>query len=50
MLLIDGAHKSGGRWEDLIYENEDGLLWRELDSLSNDIDKLPDGQILRNTR
>ena len=50
MLLIDGAHKSCGRWEDLVHENEDGLLRRELDSLSDNVDKLPHGQILCNSR
>jgi len=50
MLLIDGAHKSGSGWEDLVHENEDGLLGRELDSLSDHVNELPDGQILCRTR
>lgn len=49
MFLINGAHKSGGRRENLIHENEDGLLRRELDSLSDNVDKLPNGQILCRT-
>lgn len=49
MLLIDGAHKSCGRWEDFIHENENGLLRRKLDSLSDNVDELPHGQILCNS-
>jgi len=50
VLLIDGAHKSCGGWENFIHENEDGLLRREFDSLSDNIDKLSHGQILCNIR
>jgi len=49
VLLIDGAHKSCGRGEDLIHENEDGFLRRELDSLSDNVDELAHGQILCNS-
>ena len=49
VLLINGAHKSCGRWEDLVHENEDGLFRRELDSLSDNVDELAHGQILCNS-
>jgi hypothetical protein len=49
VLLIDGAHKSCGGREDLVHENEDGLLRRELDSLSDNVDELAHGQILCNS-
>ncbi len=45
MLLINRAHQRSGRWEDLIDEDEDGLLWAQLDALADDIDELSDGQI-----
>ena len=48
MLLVDAAHKRSGRRKDFIYENEDGLLRRELDSLTNDIDKLSHCEVGRN--
>lgn len=47
MLLIDAAHEGGGGWQDLIYEDEDGFLWAELDALADDIDELSDRQIRR---
>lgn len=34
MLVVDGRHERGRRWEDIIDEDEDGLLRRELDPLS----------------
>lgn len=46
MLLVNSAHKSCRRWEDLVDEDEDGLLWCKLDALSDDVDELPDCQIL----
>lgn len=45
VLLVDGAHESCGRWEDLIDEDEDGLLWRELDPLADHVDELAYGEI-----
>lgn len=44
MLLIRAA--VGG--EDLIDEDEDSLLWRQLDALANNIYELADGEICRN--
>ena len=45
MLLIDGAHERSCRWQDLIDEDKDGFLGRELDALADNIDKLTDGEI-----
>ena len=47
MLLIDTAHKRSSRRQNLINEDEDGLLGRELDALADDIDKLTDSQVGR---
>ena len=47
VLFVDAAHERGGRREDLVDEDEDGLLWRELDSLADDIDELAYCQIRR---
>jgi len=45
VFLVDGAHESGGRWQDLLDEDEDGLLWRKLDSLADHVDELAYGEI-----
>ncbi len=45
MLLIDATHERSSRWQDLIHEDEDGLLRAELDALADDVDKLADGQV-----
>ena len=45
VFLIDAAHERGRRWQDLIDEDEDGLLRRELYALADDIDELTDGQV-----
>ena len=47
VLFVDAAHERGGRREDLVDEDEDGLLWRELDSLADDVDELAYCQIRR---
>lgn len=64
MFIVDGAHESGSRRQDIVNKDENRLLWCELDtfsesqlgwqlvvsvsvSLPNDIDELPDGQVLR---
>jgi hypothetical protein len=46
MFLINGAHKSCRRWENLVNKYEDGFLWCKLDTLPDDIDELPNRQIL----
>ena len=45
VLFVDAAHESGSRWQNLIDEDEDGLLRRELDALANNVDELADGEI-----
>lgn len=40
VLLVDAAHERSSGWQDLIDEDEDCLLGRELDALADDIDKL----------
>ena len=45
VLLVDAAHQGGGWRQDLIDEDEDGLLRGELDPLPDDVDELPDGEI-----
>ena len=45
MLLVDGAHERSGRWQDLVDEDEDCFLRRELDALANDIDKLTNSEV-----
>ena len=45
MLLVDAAHQSSSWWENFIDEDEDGLLWRELDALADDVDELTDGEV-----
>ena len=45
VLLVDAAHQGGGRRQDLIDEDEDGLLGRQLDALADDVDELTDGEI-----
>ena len=45
MLLIDARHQGSSWWQDLVDKDEDGLLWRELDTLADDVDELADGEI-----
>ena len=45
MLLVDAAHQRGGGRQDLVDEDEDGLLGRQLDALADDVDELADGQV-----
>lgn len=45
VLLVDAAHKSGRGGKDLVDEDEDGLLGRQLDSLADDVDELAYSQI-----
>lgn len=40
MLLVDTAHKGSGGRQNLIDEDKDRLLRRELDALADDIDEL----------
>ena len=45
MLVIDTAHERSSRWQHLIDEDKDSLLWAKLDSLPDHIDELTDCQI-----
>jgi len=45
VLLVDARHERGGRGQDLVDEDEDGLLGRELDALADDVDELAYGQV-----
>ena len=47
MLLVDRAHQRGGRWQHFIDEDEDSLLWSELDTLPDHVYELTNGQILQ---
>ena len=40
MLLVDRAHQRCGWWQNLVDEDENSLLWGELDALADDIDEL----------
>lgn len=46
MLFINSAHKRCRGRKNLVDEDEDGLLWCKLDTLSDDVDELADCQIL----
>ena len=45
MLFVDAAHESSSRGQDLIDEDEDSLLRRQLDPLSDDVDELSDCEV-----
>lgn len=45
VLLVDGRHQRGGWREDLINEDEDGLIGGQLDALADDVDELADGEV-----
>jgi hypothetical protein len=45
VFLIDTAHQSSCRGKDLIDEDKDGLLGRQLDALSDHVDELAYGEI-----
>lgn len=47
VLLVDAAHQRGGRRQDLVHEDEDGLLRRKLDALADNVDELAYGKIRR---
>lgn len=47
MLLVDAAHERSGGWQNLIDEDEDGLLGGELDALADYVDELTDGEVGR---
>lgn len=45
MLLVDGAHERGRGRQDLVDEDEDGLLGAQLDALADDVDELANGEV-----
>lgn len=45
VLLVDAAHEGGGGRQDLVDEDEDGLLGGQLDALADDVDELADGEV-----
>jgi hypothetical protein len=47
VLLVYRAHQSGSRRQDLINEDEDSLLRRQLNALANNVDELADCEIRR---
>ena len=46
VLLVNGTHEGGSGRENLVDKDEDGLFRGELDPLSDNVDKLTDGEIL----
>lgn len=47
MLLVDAAHESSSRGKDLVDEDKDRLLRRQLNSLADNIDELSHCQVRR---
>jgi hypothetical protein len=45
VLLVNRRHQRSGGWQHLIDEDEDCLLWGELDALADYVDKLAYGEI-----
>ena len=45
VLFVDGGHERSGWREDLVHEDEDGLLGRKLDALADHVDELAHGQV-----
>jgi len=45
VLLVDGRHEGGCRWQHLVHEYEDGLFRRELNSLPDHIDELANREV-----
>ena len=45
VLLVYRAHESSSGWQDLVDEDEDGLLRRKLNPLTDHVDELADGEI-----
>ena len=48
VLLVYRAHECGRRRQNLIDEDEDGLLRRQLNALADYVDELTDCQVCRN--
>jgi hypothetical protein len=48
VLLVNAAHQRRSRRQDLVNENEDGLLWGELYAFADNIDELANGEVSGN--
>lgn len=46
MFFVDRTHELCCWWEDLIDEDKDSFLRRELDSLPDNVDELAHGEVL----
>lgn len=47
VLFVYAAHQGSGRRQNLINEDEDSFLRRELDALPDNVDELADGEVCR---
>lgn len=45
MFLVNRTHERGSGWQNLIDEDEDGLLGRQLDPLADNVDELAYGEV-----
>ena len=45
MFFVDTAHERSSRRQHLVDEDEDGLLWRKLDALADDIYELSNSEV-----
>lgn len=45
MLLVDRRHECCGRRQQLVDEDEDGLIGGQLNALADDVDELADGEV-----
>lgn len=45
MLVVDRRHECGSRRQQLVDEDEDGLVRGQLDALPDDVDKLADSEV-----
>ena len=45
VFFVDRTHQRRSWWQNLIDEDEDGLLWGQLDPLADHVDKLADSEI-----
>lgn len=47
VLFIDAAHQSRSGRQHLVDEDEDRFLWRQFDTLADDVNKLSNGKVGR---
>jgi len=45
MLLVNRTHQRSSRWQNLIHEDEDGLLGAQLDALADYVYELTNSQV-----